>query len=71
MNGEEALVEALRQCSEARYAVPGYPVTTLASRLDAEVTINEKVALEYALGDSLCGRRAVVLLKNVGSPRSR
>jgi indolepyruvate ferredoxin oxidoreductase alpha subunit len=66
MNGEEALVEALRQCSEARYAVPGYPVTTLASRLDAEVTINEKVALEYALGDSLCGRRAVVLLKNVG-----
>ena len=28
--------------------------------------MNEKTALEYALGDSLSGRRAAVIIKNVG-----
>ena len=30
------------------------------------MVINEKTALEYALGDSLMGRRAAVIIKNVG-----
>ena len=30
------------------------------------MVINEKTALEYALGDSLEGRRAAVIIKNVG-----
>ena len=30
------------------------------------MVINEKTALEYALGDSLAGRRAAVIIKNVG-----
>ncbi|WP_292491164.1 hypothetical protein [Methanoculleus sp. 10] len=30
------------------------------------ITTNEKVALEYALGDSLAGRRTAVIVKHVG-----
>ena len=30
------------------------------------MVINEKTALEYALGDSLSGQRVVVIVKNVG-----
>lgn len=66
MKGEEVIVGALRQQADRWYAVPGYPVTTIAQQVGAEVTVNEKVALEYALGDSLAGRRAAVILKNVG-----
>jgi indolepyruvate ferredoxin oxidoreductase alpha subunit len=66
MNGEEILAEALRRAADRAYAVPGYPVTGIAGRLDAEITVNEKVALEYALGDSLSSRRAAVIVKNVG-----
>lgn len=66
MNGEEALVRALRRCADGVYGVPGYPVTGLAAALEATPVINEKVALEYALGDSLSGRRAAVIAKNVG-----
>ena len=32
----------------------------------ALLTTNEKVALEHALGDSLAGRRAAVIVKHVG-----
>lgn len=66
MNGEESLVEALRRAADRCYAVPGYPVTGIAEGCAAEITVNEKVALEYALGDSLASRRAVVIVKNVG-----
>ncbi len=66
MNGEEALSRALAASADRWYAVPGYPVTGIADACGAEITVNEKVALEYALGDSLSGRRAAVILKNVG-----
>ncbi|MDI6718062.1 MAG: thiamine pyrophosphate-dependent enzyme [Methanomicrobiales archaeon] len=66
MNGTRAVAAAIRRSADTCYTVPGYPVTALASRLSAEGTINEKVALEYALGDSLSGKRSAVLVKNVG-----
>ncbi|MGA2162253.1 MAG: thiamine pyrophosphate-dependent enzyme [Methanoregula sp.] len=66
MKGVEALAEALRACTDCRYTVPGYPITGLGERSGAEMVINEKTALEYALGDSLAGKRAAVIVKNVG-----
>ncbi|MDH7593050.1 MAG: thiamine pyrophosphate-dependent enzyme [Methanomicrobiales archaeon] len=66
MNGEKAIAAALRICADRFYGVPGYPVNGLIELLDAEPVINEKVALEYALGDSLAERRAAVIMKNVG-----
>ena len=66
MKGIDALADALRTSTDRQYTVPGYPVTDLGSRLPAEMVINEKTALEYALGDSLSGRRAAVIIKNVG-----
>jgi len=66
VNGEDALSRALVASADRWYAVPGYPVTGIAAGCGAEITVNEKVALEYALGDSLSGRRAAVILKNVG-----
>ncbi len=66
MRGVDALAAALRRCADRFYTVPGYPITELAARLEAAIAINEKVALEYALGDSLAGRRAAVVVKHVG-----
>lgn len=66
MNGVEALADALLRYTDRQYTVPGFPVTTLGSLTHAEMVINEKTALEYALGDSLMGRRAAVIIKNVG-----
>jgi indolepyruvate ferredoxin oxidoreductase alpha subunit len=66
MKGAGAIAAALRSCGDRFYAVPGYPVTDIATGAGAELVINEKVALEYALGDSLDGRRAAVIIKNVG-----
>lgn len=66
MDGEEVLALALSGAADALYTVPGYPVTGCAVRTGAEVCTNEKVALEYALGDSLAGRRAAVVVKHVG-----
>ena len=66
MKGAEAIAESLRSCADRFYTVPGYPVTDIASGVSAELVINEKVALEYSLGDSLAGRRAAVIIKNVG-----
>jgi TPP-dependent indolepyruvate ferredoxin oxidoreductase alpha subunit len=66
MKGTAALAEALRFFSDAWYSVPGYPVTELARMIGAETVINEKVALEYALGNSISGKRAAVIIKNVG-----
>lgn len=66
MKGTEALALALLRSADRCYAVPGYPVSEIAARVGAVITVNEKVALEYALGDSLSGRRAAVAVKHVG-----
>ena len=66
MKGYEVLAAALGTSSDACYAIPGYPVTELAAQARAEPAGGEKIALEYALGDSLSGRRAAVIMKNVG-----
>ena len=65
-SGEEILAEALLACADRWYAVPGYPVNGIAEKTGAEIVINEKVGVEYALGDSISGRRAAVIMKNVG-----
>jgi len=64
MKGEEVIAGAIRTSADRTYTVPGYPVTGLARLLSAELVVNEKVALEYALGESLSGRRSAVVLKN-------
>jgi TPP-dependent indolepyruvate ferredoxin oxidoreductase alpha subunit len=66
MNGYEVLARVLQTCADRIYAVPGYPVTRLSRLAGAEPVTGEKVALEYALGDSLSGRRAAVIMKNAG-----
>ena len=66
MRGVEILGEALLNSADSLYTVPGFPVTELGSLTGAEIVINEKVAMEYALGDSLAGRRAAVIVKHVG-----
>ncbi len=66
MKGEEALVQAILAATDRRYTVPGYPITGIGAMTGAEMVINEKTGLEYALGDSLAGRRAALIVKNVG-----
>ena len=66
MKGVEAVADALRRSTDCRYTVPGFPITELGVLTGAELVINEKTALEYALGDSLMGRRSAVIVKNVG-----
>lgn len=66
MNGAGAIADALRRYTDRRYTVPGFPVTDLGALAGAELVVNEKTALEYALGDSLMGRRAAVIVKHVG-----
>ncbi|OPY35713.1 MAG: Indolepyruvate oxidoreductase subunit IorA [Methanoregula sp. PtaU1.Bin051] len=66
MKGDSAVASALKACADTFYTVPGYPVTDIARITGAELTINEKVALEYAIGDSLSQRRSAVIIKNVG-----
>jgi len=66
MKGVEALAAAISAGTDRQYTVPGFPVTELGALTRAELVINEKTALEYALGDSLAGRRAAVIIKNVG-----
>lgn len=66
MKGEEVLAGAIRASADRFYTVPGHPVTGIAGLLSAELVVNEKVALEYALGESLEGRRTAVVVKNVG-----
>ena len=51
---------------EVRTYVPGYPITDLAAALEAEISVNEKVALEIALGASATGSRSLVVVKQVG-----
>ncbi len=66
MKGAEALALALRRSADRCYTVPGYPISGLAAAAGATITTNEKVALEYALGDSIAGRRAALIVKHVG-----
>jgi indolepyruvate ferredoxin oxidoreductase alpha subunit len=66
MKGTEALALAILRSADRCYAVPGYPVSEIAARVGATIPVNEKTALEYALGDSLSGRRAAVVVKHVG-----
>jgi hypothetical protein len=66
MKGVEAVADALRMYTDRQYTVPGFPITELGALTCAEMVINEKTALEYALGDSLTGLRVAVIVKNVG-----
>jgi TPP-dependent indolepyruvate ferredoxin oxidoreductase alpha subunit len=66
MKGEDAITKALLVAADRFYGVPGFPVSGVLEKTGAEPVINEKVAVEYALGDSFSGRRAAVILKNVG-----
>ena len=66
MKGVDAIADALNRYTDRLYTVPGFPITELGKLTKAEMVINEKTALEYALGDSLSGRRAAVIIKNVG-----
>ncbi|MHB8119885.1 MAG: thiamine pyrophosphate-dependent enzyme [Methanothrix sp.] len=67
MNGLQAVVQAAQDAAvEVRTYVPGYPITDLAAALKAEISVNEKVALEIALGASATGLRSLVVVKQVG-----
>jgi indolepyruvate ferredoxin oxidoreductase alpha subunit len=67
----DKIASAVRECDvRSITCVPGYPVTELAELLiaeaDAKWCINEKVALEIALGASASGSRSMVIVKHVG-----
>lgn len=67
MNGLEAVVLSADDAGAVvRTYVPGYPITDLAAGLKAEISIDEKVALEIALGASATGLRSMVVAKQVG-----
>ncbi|MCL7415603.1 MAG: thiamine pyrophosphate-dependent enzyme [ANME-2 cluster archaeon] len=71
-SGAEALVfGALDSGVNLVTGVPGFPITGIMEllmgfRLEVRWSINEKVALEAALGASAVGRRAMVIVKHVG-----
>jgi len=67
MNGLEAAVQAAEDAAvSVRTYVPGYPITDLAQALRCQISVNEKVALEIALGASATGLRSLVVVKQVG-----
>jgi indolepyruvate ferredoxin oxidoreductase alpha subunit len=78
LTGLEATVAALQDSSvKIVTGVPGFPVTELMEALKDPVfkygdsirhewSVNEKVALEIALGSSVCGERSAVITKHVG-----
>jgi indolepyruvate ferredoxin oxidoreductase, alpha subunit len=67
MKGLDAVSQAVRDAGVCviNY-VPGYPINEIAGALDAEISVNEKVALEIALGASATGCRSMVIVKQVG-----
>jgi len=71
MNGKDAIVCALLD-SHVRIVtgVPGFPITELMENIPEKIkhewSVNEKVALEIALGSSVCGERSAVITKHVG-----
>lgn len=67
MRGLDAVRRAAEDArAEVITCVPGYPITETAEAVGAEVSVNEKVALEIALGASATGARAMVLTKQLG-----
>lgn len=66
MKGEDMIAASVAVSADTIYTIPGYPVTSLGKKTGAEFVINEKTAVEYAIGDSLAGKRSVVIVKNAG-----
>lgn len=78
MKGMNAIASALQDCGvKIVTGVPGFPITELMEALKDpafkygdsprhEWSINEKVALELALGSSVSGERSAVITKHVG-----
>lgn len=67
MKGLDAVKRAVQDAGvDVITYVPGYPITELAESLGAEISVNEKVALEIALGASATGARSLVVVKQVG-----
>lgn len=71
MNGIDAIVFALIDSNvKSVTGVPGFPITKLMEKvmekIGSEWSVNEKVALEIALGSSVCGERSAVITKHVG-----
>jgi indolepyruvate ferredoxin oxidoreductase alpha subunit len=71
MNGLDAVVGGIiDSCVKNVTGVPGYPITgimdALGEKIKHEWSLNEKVALEIALGSSVCGNRSAVITKHVG-----
>ena len=71
MKGMDAAVSAFVDSDVRRVTgVPGFPITDLMEALGDEIRhewcVNEKVALEIALGSSVTGERSAVITKHVG-----
>jgi indolepyruvate ferredoxin oxidoreductase alpha subunit len=71
IKGFEAAVCALLDCNvKIVTGVPGFPITDLMENIKDKIrnewSVNEKVALEIALGSSICGERSAVITKHVG-----
>jgi indolepyruvate ferredoxin oxidoreductase alpha subunit len=71
MNGLDAVVSGIIDSGVKNVTgVPGFPITDLMDSLREKVkhewSVNEKVALEIALGSSVCGIRSAVITKHVG-----
>jgi indolepyruvate ferredoxin oxidoreductase alpha subunit len=73
LTGNAAVARGAREAGiRAAFSYPGTPATEILQSLlgidgiVAEWSVNEKIALECALGVSLCGGRALVSMKQVG-----
>ncbi|MHC1630776.1 MAG: thiamine pyrophosphate-dependent enzyme [Methanotrichaceae archaeon] len=69
ITGVDALKQAVSDAdAKVLLFVPGYPVTEAAQALGEKekMAVNEKVALEAALGASATGQRSLVLVKHLG-----
>jgi indolepyruvate ferredoxin oxidoreductase alpha subunit len=67
ITGLDAIKWAVRDCGVSVLTwVPGYPITEIAESLGARISVNEKVAMEMALGASATGARSMVIIKQVG-----
>jgi indolepyruvate ferredoxin oxidoreductase alpha subunit len=67
MKGLEAVKKAVQDAGIKTITyVPGYPINEIAESLNAEISVNEKVALEIALGASATGCRSMAIVKQVG-----
>ncbi len=71
MSGRDAAVWGLQDCDvKIVTGVPGFPITEIMESLGADLrhewSVNEKVALELALGSSVTGGRSAVITKHVG-----